>query len=138
MTTYMKSLLTILLAVAFGAAAYADIQAPPMTDMGPTRKLGRGLSNLLYGFSELPSTMCQINDTQGNSAAFGYGVVKGVGRSLFRFGVGWYEIVTFPAPCYKSSYRPPYRSNIPWVNGGFEEFPPELGFESRYDYSTLE
>ena len=130
----MKSLLTILLAVAFGAAAYADIQAPPMTDMGPTRKLGRGLSNLLFGFTELPYTVSKVNDSEGNAAALGYGVVKGVGRSLFRFGIGWYEVLTFPAPCYKSSYRPPYASNIPWTLSGYQEFPPELGFESRYDY----
>jgi putative exosortase-associated protein (TIGR04073 family) len=130
----MKSLLTILLAVAFGAAAYADIQAPPMTDMGPTRKLGRGLSNVLWGFSELPNTMCQINDTQGNSAAWGYGVVKGLGRSFFRFGVGWYEILTFPAPCYKNSYRPAYPANTPWALNTYKEFPPELGWESRFDY----
>ena len=131
----MKSLLTILLAVAFGAVAYADIQAPPMTDMGPTRKLGRGISNVLFGFTELPSTICKVNNKEGNSAAFSYGITKGVGRSLFRFGIGWYEIVTFPAPCYKSSYRQPYRSNIPWINGGYEEFPPELGFSSVYSYT---
>ena len=131
----MKSLLTILLAVAFGAVACADIQAPPMTDMGPTRKLGRGISNVLFGFTELPTTICKVNDQQGNSAAYGYGLTKGIGRGLFRFGIGWYEIITFPAPCYKSSYRAPYRSNIPWINGGFEEFPPELGFNSVYDYT---
>ena len=131
----MKFLLTILLAVAFGAVAYADIQAPPMTDMGPTRKLGRGISNVLFGFTELPATICKVNNRQGNSAGIGYGVSKGLGRSLFRFGIGWYEIVTFPAPCYKSSYRAPYRSNVPWVNGGFEEFPPELGWNSVYDYT---
>jgi putative exosortase-associated protein (TIGR04073 family) len=130
----MKSLLTILLAVAFGAVAYADIQAPPMTDMGPTRKLGRGLSNMLFGFNELPATIVKVNKKEGNSA-IGYGVTKGLGRSLFRFGIGWYEIITFAAPCYKSSYRPPYRSNIPWINGGFEEFPPELGWNSAYDYT---
>ena len=136
----MKPLPSIFLAavclLTFGAIASADIQAPPMTGMGPTRKLGRGLSNLLYGITELPVTIAKINDQEGNSAALGYGVVKGLGRSLFRFGVGWYEIVTFPAPCYKSSYRPPYRSNIPWIQGGYEEFPPELGFESRYEYSN--
>jgi len=130
----MKSLLTILLAVAFGAVAYADIQAPPMSDMGPTRKLGRGISNVLFGFTELPNTVCKVNERQGNAAAFSYGVTKGIGRSLFRFGIGWYEIVTFPAPCYKSSYRAPYRSNIPWINGGYEEFPPELGWNSNNPY----
>jgi len=130
----MKSLLSILLVVAFGAVALADIQAPPMTGMGPTRKLGRGISNVLYGITELPYTMATVNEREGNSAGFGVGIVKGLGRSFFRFGIGWYEIVTFPAPCYKSSYRPPYPSNIPWVQGGYQEFPPELGFESRYNY----
>ena len=135
----MKSLPSLLIAVAslaaFGGAAYADIQAPPTVDMGPTRKLGRGISNALWGFTELPYTMASINTTEGNSAAFGYDLVKGMGRSLFRFGVGWYEIFTFPAPCYKSSYRPVYVPvNTPWKLGDFQEFPPELGWESRYDY----
>jgi len=132
----MKSLLSILLVVAFGAVAFADIQAPPMTDMGPTRKLGRGLSNMLFGFTELPYTMDKVNNSQGNGAAFSYGIVKGFGRSMFRFGIGCYEVITFPAPCYKDSYRPPYRSNVPWINGGFEEFPPELGWNTTQNYCT--
>jgi putative exosortase-associated protein (TIGR04073 family) len=134
----MKSLPTILIAAAslvvFGTAAYADIQAPPMTEMGPTRKLGRGFSNVLWGITELPCTMIQVNEDEGNSAAFGYGIVKGVGRTLFRFGNGLYEIMTFPAPCYKSSYRPPYHANTPWKLGTYDEFPPELGWETRFDY----
>ena len=105
-----------------------------MTGMGPTRKLGRGLSNMLFGFTELPYTIATMNDREGNSTTAAYGVVKGLGRSLFRFGVGWYETVTFAVPCYKSSYRAPYHSNVPWVQGGYQEFPPELGWESRYSY----
>jgi len=133
---HMKSLLTILLAVAFGAAAYADIQSPPMTGVGPTRKLGRGISNLLFGFTELPYTIATMNDQDGNSAACGYGVVRGIGRSLHRTGTGLYEILTFPVPCYMGSYRMSYPSKNPWVQGGYEEFPPELGWESRYHYCT--
>lgn len=130
----MKSLLSILLILVFGGAAYADIQSPPMTNMGPTRKLGRGFSNLLYGSSEILYTMDKVNEQEGNSAAFGYGLVRGIGRTFFRFGVGLYEIITFPVPCYKGSYRQPYASNIPWTNGGYQEFPPELGWETRYTY----
>lgn len=136
MKTLPSILLTALCLAAMGASALADIQAPPMTGMGPTRKLGRGLSNLLWGFSELPYQIATVNDQEGNSAAAGYGVVKGLGRSLFRFGVGWYEILTFPAPCYKGSYRPPYQNYVPWAHGGFQEFPPELGFETRYYYTA--
>ncbi|MDD5349628.1 MAG: exosortase system-associated protein, TIGR04073 family [Chthoniobacteraceae bacterium] len=134
MKSFPKILVAAVSLAAFGTAAFADIQAPPMTDMGPTRKLGRGVANVLWGFTELPHTMCVINESEGNSAAFGYGIVKGMGRSLFRFGAGWYEIFTFAAPCYKSSYRPPYNAYTPWKLGTYDEFPPELGWESRYDY----
>ncbi|XHR28749.1 MAG: exosortase system-associated protein, TIGR04073 family [Chthoniobacteraceae bacterium] len=130
----MKSLLTILLAVAFGAVAYADIQAPPMSDQGPTRKLGRGFSNVVYGWTEIPATMMQVNEKEGNNAAWGYGLVKGVGRSLFRFGTGWYEMLTFPVPAYKSSFRAPYEANTPWTLNRYSEFPPEIGCETRYQY----
>ena len=102
--------------------------------MGPTRKLGRGISNQLFGITELPYTIAKINDREGNSAALGYGVVRGMGRFLFRFGVGWYETITFPFPCTMGSYRPCYPSNIPWTLSGYQEFPPELGWESRYQY----
>jgi hypothetical protein len=43
-------------------------------------------------------------------------------------------MVTFPFPTVKGSYRPPYRSDIPWIKSGYQEFPPELGFETRYNY----
>ena len=132
----MKTLLTLCALFTLGSLALADIQDPPMADMGPTRKLGRGIGNLLYGITELPHTMCVMNDNEGNAAAASYGVVKGIGRVFFRMGVGVYEIATFPIPTYRCSYRPPYRSRIPWVNGGYNEFPPELGWETRRQYST--
>ena len=50
-------------------------------------------------------------------------------------GIGLYEIATHPFATHQGSYRPPYKSNIPWIHGGYEEFPPELGFESRYRYT---
>lgn len=130
----MKTLLSILLVAAFGAVALADVQDPPMNDFGPTRKLGRGIANVLYGITELPYCIANINELEGNSAGCSYGIVKGLGRTFYRFGKGWYEIATFPVPTYKASYRPPYPSQIPWVHGGYTEFPPELGFETRYSY----
>jgi len=130
----MKTLLSILLVAAFGAVAYGDVQDPPMNDQGPTRKLGRGIANVLYGITELPYQIANINDLEGNSAGCSYGIVKGLGRTFFRFSEGWYEIITFPVPNYKGSYRAPYASQIPWLHGGYTEFPPELGFETRYPY----
>ncbi len=131
----MKTSLCLLFTLVFAVAAYADIQDPPAADYGPTRKLGRGLSNIFFGITELTTTICAINDREGNSAAASYGIVKAFGRVFFRFGAGWYELVTFPAPLYKASYRPFYRSNIPWIHGGYTEFPPEMGFETRYSYA---
>ena len=72
---------------------------------------------------------------EGNSAGILYGATKGLGRFVFRMGMGIYEIATHNFATYKGSYRPPYKSNIPWIHGGYEEFPPELGFESRYRYT---
>ena len=105
-----------------------------MNDEGPTRKLGRGISNMVYGITELPQTIALLNDREGNSSAVSYGIVKGVGRVLARSGYGLYEFLTFPFPSVKGSYRAPYRSNIPWIHGGFEEYPPELGFNTKYRY----
>lgn len=130
----MKSAASLLAAAAISATALADIQQPPGSDYGPTRKLGRGLSNVLFGPSELLDSMAAVNYEDGNAAAWSYGLVRGIGRSFARLGYGIYEIATFPFPTVKGSYRPPYRSDIPWINSGYQEFPPELGFETRYHY----
>ena len=130
----MKSLLSFAIVSLLTASAFADIQDPPMNDQGPTRKLGRGLANMTFGVTEFVQSQSEINDREGNAAAASYGVVRGIGRTFFRFGMGVYEVVTFPFPTTRSSYRPPYRANVPWIHGGYEEFPPELGFESRLRY----
>jgi hypothetical protein len=96
----MKPIFFTLLAVIVCSPVFADIQAPPASDYGATRKLGRGLGNIAFGLTEIPFQMSVINDLDG-------------------------------------SYYPPYRSDIPWINSGYSEFPPELGFETRYDYSRL-
>ena len=133
----MKSVLCSLLTLTVCSSVFADIQAPPASDYGATRKLSRGLGNIAFGITELPFQMSLINDLEGNSAAFSYGVVRGAGRVLSRLGFGIYEVALFPFPTHNGTYYPPYRSDIPWINSGYSEFPPELGFETRYDYSRL-
>ncbi len=131
----MKFPALLALALAIGTSvAFADIQSPPASDYGPTRKLGRGLANIAFGSSELIDSFVSINDSEGNSAAFSYGIVRGTGRTLARLGFGIYEVALFPFPTAKGSYRPPYKSDIPWIHCGYSEFPPELGFETRYNY----
>ena len=89
---------------------------------------------IAFGISELSVQPNLMNEREGNAAAFSYGIVKGVGRFLARFGFGIYDTLTFPFPTTRGSYKQPYPSNIPWIHGGMEEFPPELGWETRYHY----
>ena len=130
----MKNSFLLLLALFLVPVALADIQDPPSNDYGPTRKLGRGLSNFFLAPAEIPVTIAKINEDEGNSAAFGYGVVRGLGRSATRHIAGFLEIVLWPVPAWKQSYYPLLPSDIRWIHAGYPEFPPELGNESKYPY----
>jgi putative exosortase-associated protein (TIGR04073 family) len=130
----MKNTLVLVILLALSRAALADIQDPPSNDYGPTRKLGRGLSNFFLAPAEIPVTIARINTDEGNSAAAGYGVVRGVGRSAARHLAGFLEIVTWPFPAWRESYYPLLPNDVPWIHAGYAEFPPELGFESKYPY----
>src|SRR5437660_6587957 len=129
-----KQVLVALVGFAVAASAIADIQDPPSNDYGPTHKLGRGIGNFLFASSELPVSVCKINKEEGNSAAASYGVVRGLGRSTVRHFVGLFEIFTFPAPIWRDGYRLILPNEVPWIHAGYSEFPPELGFESKYPY----
>ncbi len=133
----MKTLLTATVVLGFATSCLADIQDPPSNDYGPTRKLGRGLSNLVFGIAELPVTIAKINEREGNAAAAGYGVVRGLGRSGARVGSGLFEFLTFPFPTTRRTYYPLLPSDVPYIHAGYQEFPPELGNESKYPYVRM-
>ena len=129
-----RHLFVAVIGAAVAVNALADIQNPPRNDYGPTRKLGRGVSNFLFASTELPDTVCKINKLEGNAAAASYGVMRGLGRSTARHFTGLYEILTFAAPTHRDSYRPVLPNDIPRIHAGYAEFPPELGNESKYPY----
>jgi putative exosortase-associated protein (TIGR04073 family) len=130
----MKKLLLFSLMLGLTHACFGDIQDPPANDYGPTRKLGRGLSNFFVAPAEVFVTVTTVNTYDGNSAAAGYGVVRGVGRSAARHVAGLLEILTFPFPTWRDSYYPMLPPDIPYIHAGYSEFPPELGNESKYPY----
>jgi putative exosortase-associated protein (TIGR04073 family) len=134
MQTTMKLLLPALGLLLVASLVHADIQQPPASEWGPTRKLGRGLGNIAYGITELPDSMMSVNYFEGNNAAFSYGIVRGLGRMFARLGYGLYDTLLFPVPSFKGTYAPPYKSNVQWIWSGYSEFPPELLFETRYPY----
>ncbi len=129
----MKTPLAAALLLAFVVSSPADIQDPPSNDYGPTRKLGRGISNVVFGIAELPVSIARVNSREGNSAAASYGVVRGVGRSYMRFHTGLAEIFSFPFRV-RGTYYPLLPPRVPYLHAGYEEFPPELGNESKYPY----
>lgn len=130
----MKTHLSILLSFLFVSAALADIHDPPSNDYGPTRKLGRGLANFFLAPAEIPATIAKINKDEGNSAAAGYGVVRGVGRSAVRHIAGLVEIFSFPFPTRYGTYYPLLPDAHRYIHAGYYEFPPELGNETKYIY----
>jgi putative exosortase-associated protein (TIGR04073 family) len=130
----MKTVFVAAIAAVSLSTSFADIQDPPSNDYGPTRKLGRGLSNLIFAPAEVFVTIGRINTTEGNSAAYGYGVVRGLGRSASRHFAGLVETLLAPFPTWRNGYYPMLPSETRYIHAGYAEFPPELGFETRYEY----
>ncbi len=89
----MKNLVVAALIVGLARSCFADIQDPPSNDYGPTRKLGRDLSNFFFAPAEIPVTIAKINRDEGNAAAASYGVVRGLGSAGTRHVAGFLEIL---------------------------------------------
>jgi len=141
----MKKLLVIASVLAtFTGMVSADIQAPPGSTYNSTRKLGRAISNIIYGFMEIPEQMILKNEEGGRKEAWSYGIVDGTSRALRRLGYGCYELITFTCPTYRGTFKPPYErcgedNRIEMnVHDGLSEFPPELGFQTYYNYSRTQ
>jgi len=126
------------------AFAAADIHAPPGSTYTATRKLGRALDNIIYGFMEVPEQIVRKNESYGRKAGWSYGAVDGTSRALRRLGYGFYELFTFTCPTYRGTFKPPYErcgedNRIEMnVHDGLSEFPPELGFETYYRHSRTQ
>lgn len=131
----MKKFLVLIASLTLVSVAYGDIHEPPASKYGRTRKLSRGLANIAYGSQEFPYQIAATNEQDGGNAAASLGIAKGIRNTVVRIGYGVYEVVTFPLPTTKGDFRPPYRSVLRYREGGLHEFPPELGFSSRYSYA---
>jgi putative exosortase-associated protein (TIGR04073 family) len=141
----MKKLLII--ATTFAALSgfvAADIQAPPGSTYTSSRKLGRAISNILYGIVEIPEQVVRKNNQYGSKAGSTWGAVDGTNRALRRLGYGFYELFTFTCPTYRGTFKPPYErcgedNRIEMnVHDGLSEFPPELGFRSGFQHSRTQ
>ena len=139
-----RVLATAIVALSFAGFAAADIQAPPGSTYTSTRKLGRAVSNILYGFMEIPEQISRKSDQYGRKAGWSYGVADGTRRMFKRLGYGFYELFTFGAPTYRGTFKPPYERcgedhRIEMnPHDGLSEFPPELGFETYFTHSRTQ
>ncbi len=73
-----------------------DNNLDPMAMRRPCRQLGRGTTNVLLGWWEVPRNMIDINKEDGHMAGATFGLFRGLVRATIRTGVGLFEIVTFP------------------------------------------
>jgi putative exosortase-associated protein (TIGR04073 family) len=95
------SLLAVLAVAAF-ASGCANME----------NKLGRGFRNSteFVRLGDIRRSMEQAALLESPEIAYTSGAIRGFNRSLFRTGVGIYEIVTFPLPPYRPvfvNYLPP-------------------------------
>ena len=130
----MKKTVIITLLVCLSSVAVADIQAPPGARQEPLRKLSRALSNIIFGVTEITNTWTRQMEYD-STQAFSEAAIRGTGRTVSRIGFGIYEVITFPFPTTKGSYRPPYQLLNYDPNHGFAEYPPEVGFKSASKYA---
>ena len=81
----------------------------PAWAQDPIHKLGRGATNILTGWLEIPKNFSQGKEEENPFVGMLWGVVKGTGLGLTRMVVGAYETVTFPIP-YPAAYASPYEA----------------------------
>jgi putative exosortase-associated protein (TIGR04073 family) len=98
------ALAVLLVAPSFGAFAQQELTYDPLDEIPePTgveralTKLGRGLSNILFGWAEIPVTFDK-KLKQGRPLGYLVGVVPvlGTARAVMRTTTGVFEVVTFP------------------------------------------
>lgn len=88
-----------------------EIPTPTHTERVLT-KLGRGFSNILLGWVEIPLTFDRkYKDGRPLGYLIGVVPVLGVARACMRTGAGFYEVATFPSPQetnYEAILEPDY------------------------------
>lgn len=69
-------------------------------------KLGRGISNVGFGWFEIFNEIGKASDQHGPIIGFPTGLVRGTAFTLIRTLAGVYETVTFPIPNGQRRYDP--------------------------------
>lgn len=85
---------------------YGELPRPTVVE-GALEKLGRGLSNVLFGWAEIPVTFDEkLQQGKPLSHLLGAVPVIGTGRAIMRTTTGVFEMVTFPVSDSEVNYEP--------------------------------
>jgi len=133
----MRRILAAFVLLAFVSVSFADIHEPPKTRYTKARKLGRGVSNIVYGWTEIPMTMHRWGElhTEQVTGIYTAGFLQGVQRAGARLKYGFYEVINFQRPLYKDSYCPPMLDIDYLPIRAYEEFPPQIGYLTTTGYT---
>jgi len=88
-----KGIFAVVLALILLIGAADVVYAQDMS-----KKLGRGLANILTGWIELPKNIYDTSVEENVFSGLTLGLAKGVGMTVVRTGAGVYETATFPFP----------------------------------------
>ena len=77
-------------------------------DYNALRKLARGTSNVICGWTELFRQMSKVGEEEGYAAGFFWGLFKGLACTIGRSLAGAYEIATFIIPPYRPVVKPEF------------------------------
>jgi putative exosortase-associated protein (TIGR04073 family) len=94
--------------IAFSQSYDPDQELPvPTLFEKRIEKLGRGISNILFGWTEIPLTWDR-KMKQGKSFTYLFSTAPVIGlvRAGMRTGIGVYEIFTFPVDNGERNYEP--------------------------------
>ncbi|MGC8739094.1 MAG: exosortase system-associated protein, TIGR04073 family [Candidatus Hydrogenedens sp.] len=83
-----------------------DLPKPTRFEKSLT-KLGRGLSNIMFGWAEIPLTFDKkLKEGKPFGYLFGVVPVLGTARAVMRTGTGVFEAVTFPVTDKEVNFQP--------------------------------
>lgn len=92
--------------------AAGTVEAQYDKELGPVdraaRKLGRGISNIVFSPIEIYNSIYDVQKRDGEVAAVTYGLFQGTTRTVARTGLGIFEIATFPVGGHRPLLEPEF------------------------------
>ena len=79
----------------------------------PGEKAGRGLAAMTTPFLEIPGNIIETSERDGPLVGWTAGLARGLGMTIVRPPVGFYELVTAPFPAPKN-FEPILQPEYPW------------------------